>query len=146
MVFHGRNLVMKDTIMIRYDLHSMRTKEEFRRACECFHHLNDPSDSNAICVLESKDELEANGYTRVISDYHRWFIVEKNDGAVIGLARIIWYQDRLDIGCYIIPSERGKGYAIEVVQTMGNSFLIPAKNVRKIVHAWRKLDRHKHTL
>jgi len=149
MVFYGENLVMWDTTVFRYDLHSMRTREEFLLAMDCYRCLNDPSESNAICVLEGKDELEANGYThtRVLTTYcSRHFILERNDGAVIGVARIWWQQDRLDIGCYIIPEERGKGYAIEVVQIMGNSSLVPAKKVKKIIRAWRKLDRHKHTL
>jgi len=48
---------MRDTIVFRYDLHSM-TREEFLVALDRYRHLNVPSESNAICVLEGKDECK----------------------------------------------------------------------------------------
>jgi predicted acetyltransferase len=144
MVSYGKNLVMRDTLGFIHGW--MQIQEDNKLAIENFHHLNDPSDSNAICVLEGKEEMEANEYTHFVNHDFRLFFLEKKDGAKIGCARLHKWEDRLDIGCYIIPSERGKDYAIEVLQILGSSLLIPAKRVQEMVDAWLKLNKYKHTL
>jgi hypothetical protein len=141
MVFYGKNLVVRDILGLIHGWMQIQGDDELVG----FHHLHDPSDSNAICVLEGKEEMEANEYTHFVNYDFRLFILEK-DGAKIGCARLHKWEDRLDIGCYIIPSERGKGYAIEVLQILGSSLLIPAKRVQEMVDAWLKLDKCKHTL
>jgi hypothetical protein len=142
MVFYGKNLVMRDTLGL---IHGWMQIQEHNDLVG-FHHLHDPSDSNSICVFEGKEEMEANEYTHFVNYDFRLFILEKKDGAKIGCALLHKWEDRLDIGCYIIPSERGKDYAIEVLQILGSSLLIPAKRVQEMVDAWLKLDKHKHTL
>ena len=134
---------MRDTLGF---IHGWMQMQKDNKLDETFRHLDDPSESNAICVLEGKEEMEANEYTRFVKHDFRLFFLEKKDGAKIGCARLHKWEDRLDVGCYIIPSERGKGYAIEVLQILGNSLLIPAKRVQEMVDAWLKLDKHKHTL
>ena len=88
-------------------IHGWRQIREGMELGESFCHLSDPSDSNAICVLEGKEEIDANEYTHFVNRDSRYFILEKKDGVKVGCARLTKWEDRLDIGCYILPCERG---------------------------------------
>jgi len=143
MVFYGKNLVMRDTLGFIHGWMQIREGADWG---ESFLHLSDATDSNAICVFEGKEEMEANEYTRFVNRDSRYFILEKKDGANVGCARLSKWEGRLEIGCYILPCERGKGYAIEALQILGDSLPVPEKRVQEMVDAWLKLDKHKHTL
>jgi RimJ/RimL family protein N-acetyltransferase len=61
------------------------------------------------------------------------FIIQKKDGTRIG---IIWHianqpSGIMEIGCFFVPSERGKGYGAEATQLMVD-YLFLSKNIGRI--------------
>jgi RimJ/RimL family protein N-acetyltransferase len=75
------------------------------------------------------------GVMRIIDDYpndfqkvmeDNPFIIQKKDGTKIGLT---WHftnqpSGHIEIACFLVPSERGKGYGTEAVQLMVDNLFI----------------------
>jgi RimJ/RimL family protein N-acetyltransferase len=64
------------------------------------------------------------------------FIIEKKDGTRVGSIRhsLVQPSRHVEIGYFIVPSERGKGYASEAVQMMVDYLFLSRDIVR--VQAW----------
>jgi RimJ/RimL family protein N-acetyltransferase len=60
------------------------------------------------------------------------FIIQKKDGTKIGLTWHFTNQPygHIEIACFLVPSERGKGYGTEVVQLMVDNLFIYRNIVR----------------
>jgi len=61
------------------------------------------------------------------------FVIQKKDGTKIG---IIWHMVNqpyrvMEIGCFLVPSQRGKGYGAEATQLMLD-YLFLSKNIGRI--------------
>ena len=67
-----------------------------------------------ILIQESKDELEKR-YESFRPD-EKWFLIEKKDGAEIGLVVLELENGIQELGYGVIPNERGKGYCTEAVK------------------------------
>jgi len=72
-----------------------------------------------------------NDFQKVIE--FKVFIIEKKDGTKIGL---IWHHTNrpygtMEIGCFLVPSERGKGYGAEATQLMVD-YLFLSKDIVRI--------------
>jgi RimJ/RimL family protein N-acetyltransferase len=72
-------------------------------------------------------------YLEILIEWSR-FIIQKKDGTRIGLT---WHftnqpSGHIEIACFLIPSERGKGYGTEAVQLMVDDLFIYRKILFRI--------------
>jgi len=61
----------------------------------------------------------------------KWFFIEKKDGTKIGTMFHWPIGNLLEIGCVLIPTERGKGYCTEAVKIVLD-YLFLSKNIVRI--------------
>jgi RimJ/RimL family protein N-acetyltransferase len=72
-----------------------------------------------------------NSYLESLIEWKK-FIIQRKDGTKIGL---IWHMvnqpsEQMEIACFLVPSERGKGYGTEAVQLMVDNLFIYRNIVR----------------
>jgi ribosomal-protein-alanine N-acetyltransferase len=60
----------------------------------------------------------------------KWFLIEKKDGAKIGLARYDSHAWGVTLGSALVPSERGKGYCTEAVTILVDYLFLSKETVR----------------
>jgi RimJ/RimL family protein N-acetyltransferase len=92
--------------------------------------------NNPVYGQTSKSSLMAdfdNPSNLVISIECRRFIIQKKDGTKIGF---VWHFINqpcraMEISCFLVPSERGKGYGAEAIQLMVD-YLFLSKNIGRI--------------
>jgi len=65
-------------------------------------------------------------YLENLIDCHHKFIIQKKDGTKIGFTWHFTNQPygRIEIACFLVPSERGKGYGTEAIQLMVDNLFI----------------------
>jgi len=68
----------------------------------------------------------------------KWFLVEKKDGAKIGLVRHDSHAGGMTLGTVLIPSERGKGYCTEAVNILVDYLFLS----RDIVRIQARFNKH----
>jgi RimJ/RimL family protein N-acetyltransferase len=78
-----------------------------------------------------RDIENPNDFRKALED--RIFIVDKKDGTKIGL---MWHftnlpYGTLEVSCFLVPSERGKGYGAEATQLMVD-YLFLSKDIVRI--------------
>jgi len=83
----------------------------------------------------SKTELEK-WYASSGSE-EKWFLIEKKDGAKIGLVRCDSHAWGMTLGSVLIPSERGKGYCTEAVSILVD-YLFLYKDIVRIQARFNK--------
>jgi RimJ/RimL family protein N-acetyltransferase len=95
--------------------------------------LNDPEVSGQYnpLVQFSKKEIEKEYEDKRLQQTE--FIIEKKDGSKIGY---IWhftnpFPELLEIGYFLVPKERGKGYCLEAVQIIVD-YLFLSKDIVRI--------------
>jgi RimJ/RimL family protein N-acetyltransferase len=78
----------------------------------------------------------------------RWFLVEKKDGTKIGNIVHLLSAGEVEVGYFIVPNERRKGYAAEAIMIMVD-YLFLSKDVERIqakadpenIASWKALER-----
>ena len=104
---------------------------------ECFNDMDFWGEySNPVFEQTSKSGLMRNFDNPpniAISIEWKKFIVQKKDGNRIGF---VWHSinqpyEAMEIGCFFVPSERGKGYGAEATQLIVD-YLFLSKNIGRI--------------
>ena len=77
-------------------------------------------------------DTPSSNYLENLIDCHHKFIIQKKDGTKIGFT---WHftnqpSGHMEIACFLVPSERGKGYGTEAVQLMVDNLFIYRNIVR----------------
>lgn len=108
-------------------------KDDIDSIVEVFHNIH--FDEYDPLMLISKSEMTKrfdNPSPIEIATQNTLFIVEKKDGAKIGLARHFLVQPigLMEIGYIIVPSERRKGYGTETAQILVDYLFLSKKIVR----------------
>ena len=112
-------------------------KEDIDFLSECFNDIDFWGEyTNPVHGQISKFDLMGffdNPASRAVLIEIRRFIIQKKDGTRIG---IVWHflnqpYEMMEIGYFLIPGERGKGYGTEVVQLMVD-YLFLFKNIVRI--------------
>lgn len=85
-----------------------------------------------LLIQESKGKLEER-YDSLRPD-EKWFLIEKKDGARIGLVVVELEGGVQEIGYCIIPNERGKGYCTEAVKIAADYLFLSKPIVRIQAH------------
>ena len=78
----------------------------------------------------------------------QWFFVEKNDGTKIGYMAHFLAAGEIELGYFIVPSERSKGYVSEAIKVMvdylflsKDAVRIQAKADQENVASWKALEK-----
>jgi len=81
-------------------------------------------------VIKNIDE-HPNEFQKVLEDNP--FVIQKKDGTKIGFTWHFTNQPygTLEVSCFLVPSERGKGYGTEATQLMAD-YLFLSKNIVRI--------------
>jgi RimJ/RimL family protein N-acetyltransferase len=111
-------------------------KEDIDFAVECFMDVDFWGEYSPISEQRSKSEMIKrfdNPSNFAILTEWKEFIVQKKDGTIIGLIFHMVNQPygHMEIGCFLVPSERGKGYGAEATQLMVD-YLFLSKNIVRI--------------
>jgi RimJ/RimL family protein N-acetyltransferase len=85
-----------------------------------------------LLIQESKEEL-AQRYDSFRAD-EKWFLIERKDGAKIGLVVLEVEGGVQEIGYDIIPNERGKGYCTEALKIAVDYIFLSKPLVRIQAH------------
>ena len=80
-------------------------------------------------LQQSKTKLEEN-YDKLTSE-RKWFFIEKKEGGKIGITSQFTEGRLLEIGFFLIPSERRKGYCYEAVNILVD-YLFLSKNIVRV--------------
>jgi RimJ/RimL family protein N-acetyltransferase len=103
--------------------------------------LRNDIDSNAYVSVKQISKTETlkefdNPTPLALMTERKQFIIEKKDCTKIGSMRhsLVQPSKQVEIGYFMIPSERGKGYASEAVQIMVD-YLFLSKDIMRI-QAW----------
>lgn len=83
-------------------------------------------------LQQSKAELEK--YYDKLTPDQKSFFIQKKDGTKIGLANQFTVGKWLEIGFFLIPSERGKGYCSEAVHILIDCLFLSKDAVRVQAH------------
>ena len=83
-------------------------------------------------LQKSKTELERN-YDKLTSK-RRMFFIEKKEGNKIGFINYFAAGKLLEIGFFLIPSERGKGYCLEATNVIVDYLFLSKDIVRVQAH------------
>jgi len=103
---------------------------------ECFNDIDFSGEFNPIGEQISKSELKKRfddpSNLAVLIEL-KWFIIQKKDGTRIGLMyhRVCQPWKLLEIGCFFVPTERGKKYGTEATQLMID-YLFLSQNIVRI--------------
>ena len=114
----------------------VREKEDVDFLYECYSDIdfwgeyNPPAYEQSPKWLLMKEPDNPTDFQKVIE--FKTFIIQKKDGTRIG---IIWHlvnqpSGTMEIGYFLIPSERGKGYGTEAAQLMVDSLFLFRNIVR----------------
>jgi len=103
---------------------------------ECRNDINFWGEHNPIGEQFSKSELMKgfdNASNSAILIELKWFIIQKKDGIRIGLMyhRTVQPWRLMEIGCFFVPSERGKRFGTEATQLMID-YLFLSRNIVRI--------------
>jgi ribosomal-protein-alanine N-acetyltransferase len=78
----------------------------------------------------------------------QWFFVEKNDGTKIGYMAHFLAAGEIELGYFIVPSERSKGYVSEAIKIMVDYLFLSKDAVRiqakadpENVASWKALEK-----
>ena len=85
-----------------------------------------------LLIQESKEEL-AKRYESFRPD-EKWFLIERKDGAKIGLLILELESGMQEIGYSIVSNERGKGYCTDVVKVIVDYLFLTKPLVRIQAH------------
>jgi len=111
-------------------------KEDVDYLFECINEIDIWGEYNPVDEQVSKSELMKrfdNPSNLEVLLESKTFIIQKKDGTRIG---IIWHivnqpSRIIEIGCFLVPSETGKGYGTEATQLMVD-YLFLSKNIVRI--------------
>jgi RimJ/RimL family protein N-acetyltransferase len=105
-------------------------------AVECINDLDFWTEYNPIGEQISKSEMTKRfdnpSNLKILTEWTD-FIIRKKDGTRIGIFTHLVNQPSrtMEIGCFLVPSERGKGYGAEATQLMVD-YLFLSKNIVRI--------------
>jgi RimJ/RimL family protein N-acetyltransferase len=106
-------------------------KEDLKQAAEW---ANDPETFGVYNPLRqmSRTELEKT-YDNLVPE-EKWFSIEKKDGSKIGGISHFPAGKQFEIGYFLVPSERGKGYCTEAVKIMVDYLFLSKEVIRIQAH------------
>ena len=110
-------------------------KEDLQQITEWFNNIEFLGEYMGPFALR-RAEMEKACFPEVDPFEPKWFFIEKKDGSKIGY---IWhanmlnlYMKMLELGYFLVPSERGKGYCNEATQLMVD-YLFLSKDTTRII-------------
>ena len=114
----------------------VREKEDTDFVLDCVNDIDFASEYEPIDEQKSKSEairLFDNPSTLTSLTERKNFIIQKKDGTRIGIIYHLINQPQgtMEISYFLVPSERGKGYATEATQLMVD-YLFLSKNIGRI--------------
>jgi RimJ/RimL family protein N-acetyltransferase len=118
----------------------VREKEDIDFLHECFNDIDFWGEYNHPAYEQISKSSLMNSFDNP-SDFQKFiefklFVIEKKDGTRIG---IMWHMinqpsEEMEIACFLVSSERGKGYATEATQIMVDYLFFNRNIVRIQVH------------
>jgi RimJ/RimL family protein N-acetyltransferase len=106
-------------------------KEDLPNLLEWFNNYRFLGEYNPL-LQKSKIELERN-YDKLTSK-RRMFFIEKKEGNKIGFINYFAAGELMEIGFFLIPSERGKGYCLEATNVIVDYLFLSKDIVRVQAH------------
>ena len=109
--------------------------------------INNPEFMNKYEELKQESEAELEKTYDNLKD-GQWFFVHKKDGTKIGYVAHYVADGKRELGYFILPEERQKGYANEAIQIIVD-YLFLTKNIIRIqaqvdpenVASWKTLEK-----
>ncbi len=107
-------------------------REDFPLVLEWFNNPRFEGEFEPLDPQRSRKEFE-DRYEKLGPD-EKFFLIEKKDGSKIGSIGHYSRGNALEIGYFIVPNERGKGYCSEAVQIMVDYLFLSRDIVRVQAH------------